>query len=302
MTGTDTVARADRGPAAGPSDDAGGSADPGPSDDAAVAPAPDATKTPPRGPAPRVRIRFSKHGKVRFTSHRDVARIWERALRRAEVPIAYTEGFSPRPKLSFGLALSTGHESDGEYLDVALRDHDDLAAAATLPALLDPALPDGMDVQAAEPLAPGADSLQQVVTSCTWHIEVADVDVATAEAAVARALAATELTITRERKGQSVTDDVRPAILSLRALGPVDQVVAPLAPRATGTATAFEAELATQPRALRPAELISAIDPTWVVARVTRIHQWTQAGGARREVIDLGPAATPPPRAEGRAS
>src|SRR5881227_1654467 len=68
----------------------------------------------------KVRIRFSKLGKIRFTSHRDVARIWERALRRAALPVAYTEGFSPHPKLSFGLALSTGHESLGEYLDVDL--------------------------------------------------------------------------------------------------------------------------------------------------------------------------------------
>src|SRR3954468_12553257 len=94
----------------------------------------------------KVRIRFSKLGKVRFTSHRDVARIWERALRRAAVPVAYTEGFSPHPKLSFGLALSTGHESLGEYLDV------DIAAAAAadvdieeLPARLDPGLPIGLD-------------------------------------------------------------------------------------------------------------------------------------------------------------
>ena len=48
----------------------------------------------------RVRLRYSKLGKVRWTSHRDVARMWERALRRAEVPVAYSEGFSPRPKLS----------------------------------------------------------------------------------------------------------------------------------------------------------------------------------------------------------
>jgi radical SAM-linked protein len=256
----------------------------------------------PRGPAPRVRLRFTKHGKVRFTSHRDVARIWERALRRADVPIAYTEGFSPRPKLSFGLALSTGHESEGEYLDVALRDPDDLTAAEQLPALLAPTLPAGIEVQSAVALPPGAESLQQAVTSCTWHIEVGDVAPPEAEAAVARALAATELTLTRERKGQAVTDDVRPAILGLRVLGPVTEVVAPLAPRATAGGTALEAELATQPRALRPAELISAIDPAWVLARVTRIHQWTQAGGARHEVIDLGPAATPPPHAEARAS
>ena len=56
----------------------------------------------------RIRFRFSKLGKIRFTSQRDVARMWERALRRAGLPLAYTEGFSPRPQLSFGLALPTG--------------------------------------------------------------------------------------------------------------------------------------------------------------------------------------------------
>ncbi|MGZ4693054.1 MAG: TIGR03936 family radical SAM-associated protein, partial [Acidimicrobiales bacterium] len=70
----------------------------------------------------RVRFRFSKLGKIRFTSHRDVARLWERALRRAELPVALTEGFSPRPKVHFGLALSTSHESWGEYLDVDFRE------------------------------------------------------------------------------------------------------------------------------------------------------------------------------------
>jgi radical SAM-linked protein len=252
--------------------------------------------------APRVRIRFSKRGKVRFTSHRDVARIWERALRRAAVPIAYTEGFSPRPKLSFGLALSTGHESEGEYLDVALREAPESLAVERLPALLGPALPAGIEVQAATALPAGAMSLQQAVVSCTWHIEVGDLAPPDAAAGVARALAASDLPLTRERKGQTVTDDVRPAILDLRVLGPVTEPRALLAPVATGVATALEAELATQPRGLRPAELVAAIDPTWVLARVTRLHQWTQAGGARREVMDLGPAATPPPHAEARAS
>jgi radical SAM-linked protein len=250
----------------------------------------------------RVRIRFSKQGKVRFTSHRDVARIWERALRRADVPIAYTEGFTPRPKLSFGLALSTGYESHGEYLDVALREPHDHVAVEQLPALLAAALPAGIEVQSAVALPPGTGSLQQAVTSCTWHIEVGGVGPSHAATSVARVLAAAELTLTRERKGQQVSGDVRPAILDLRVLGPVTEAVAPLAPRAAGIGTALEAELATQPRALRPAELITAIDPAWVVTRVTRIHQWTQAGGARCEVIDLGPAATPPPHAERRAS
>jgi radical SAM-linked protein len=69
-----------------------------------------------------VRFRFTKHGKVRFTSHRDVARLFERALRRAAVDVVYSEGFSPRPRLAFGLALPTGDESDGEYVDVRLVD------------------------------------------------------------------------------------------------------------------------------------------------------------------------------------
>src|ERR1035437_2040458 len=68
----------------------------------------------------RIRFRFSKLGKIRFTSQRDVARMWERALRRARMLLAYTEGFSPRPQLSFGLALPTGAESLAEYVDVAL--------------------------------------------------------------------------------------------------------------------------------------------------------------------------------------
>ena len=61
-----------------------------------------------------VRVRFTKLGKVRFASHRDVARAFERAFRIEQLPMAFTLGFSPRPKVSFGLALGTGHESYAE--------------------------------------------------------------------------------------------------------------------------------------------------------------------------------------------
>ena len=77
-----------------------------------------------------VRLRFAKHGKVRFISHRDVARAFERSFRMAELPLSFTQGFSPRPKVSFGLALSVGHESDAEYLDVELAEPVDLAPLA----------------------------------------------------------------------------------------------------------------------------------------------------------------------------
>ena len=75
-----------------------------------------------------VRLAFRERGKVRFVSHRDVARAFDRAFRIEQLPLAFTEGFSPRPKVSFGLALSVGHESEAEYLDVRLTDPVDLDA------------------------------------------------------------------------------------------------------------------------------------------------------------------------------
>src|SRR3954452_8460602 len=115
---------------------------------------------------------FAKEGKIRWPSPRDVARMWERAFRRISLPLAYTQGFSPRPKVSFGLALSTGHESVAEYLDIELAAGSSTDVDA-LPALLAPALPVGIDVLAAATIDERAGSLQEEVTSCDWLIEVA---------------------------------------------------------------------------------------------------------------------------------
>lgn len=253
----------------------------------------------------RVRIRFDEHGKIRFLSHRDVARVWERALRRANVAVAYSEGFSPRPKLSFGLALSTGHESEAEYLDVELRP-DAEVVIHELPDLLTPLLPDGMAVQAAVPLEQGSASLQQAVTSCSWRIELgaaADGDVPDAvhvSAAVERLLEASEVSIEIERKGTRTLQDVRPGVLDLR----VDRSPpAGSGVRALREVPVLVAELATQPRSLRPAELLRALDPSYREGLVTRTHQWTSVDGARCEPIGLhGEAATSAPHAGARAS
>ena len=234
----------------------------------------------------RLRIRFDKRGKVRFLSHRDVARVWERALRRAGIRPAYSEGFSPRPKLSFGLALSTGYESLGEYLDLDLAEPLDPEA---LPALVNPSLPVGMAAQAAVAIPAGTDSLQQAVTSCSWRLTVAEVAPAEVAAAVHRVLGLDRLPITVERKGAPSQLDARPAILALHS----DHRV-------------VEAELATQPRSLRPAELFTAMDPSWTLAHALRTHQWTLVDGARCEPIPVGDlgagGATSAPHAEARAS
>src|SRR4051794_11551411 len=144
--------------------------------------------------------------------------MWERACRRVRLPLAYTSGFSPRPKVSFGLALPTGAESWAEYLDM------DIAEGSTvdvdgLPELVSPALPVGVDVTAAAVIDTRAPSLQEDVESCTWRLRLqprpAGVD---ASSLVARALASSSLLVERERKGQTSVDDVRPAILALEAV------------------------------------------------------------------------------------
>jgi radical SAM-linked protein len=221
-----------------------------------------------------LRIRFTKLGKVRFTSHRDVARVFERALRKAAIPVAYTEGFSPRPKIAFGLALSTGHESVAEYLDIALQSSS-AVDVSEVPGRLSSALPTGIDVVAAGTVPPGDASLQESVTSCLWRIELRDIELDTAERLVTQALDADELVLTRIRKGKEVTDDLRPAVLSLAIDGP------------TPAGSALLAELATQPRGLRPNELLQILDPTVEEGRVLRLAQWTVRDGVRGEPLAL---------------
>ena len=242
----------------------------------------------------RLRVRFTKLGKVRWTSHRDLARVWERVIRRAGLPIAYSQGFSPHPKLHFGLALSTGHESLAEYLDLDLDDDapnlpgaGDLVA---LPARLSTLLPVGVDVTAVAVIPTSTPSLQQAVESCEWEIELRGATPADASAAVARLLEATELVVSRERKGKAVNDDIRPYVLDLTVIGPTEH------------GTQVHAHLATQPRGLRASELIAALDPAWTEGQVRRTTQWTTIDGARLEPLEGPAAATSAPHDQVRAS
>lgn len=234
-----------------------------------------------------VRFRFAKQGKVRFTSHRDVARMWERALRRAGVPVSYSEGFSPRPRLAFGLALPTGYASDGEYVDVRLED-DPPHGGTVLCAALTAALPDGMTVQAAVAVDAGTASLQEAVGACTWTADIEGPTLTSARAAIAATLATTELPVRRERKGKERVDDLRPALLDVT----VEEV------GADGVLT-LTAVLATRPASFRPEELVEVIDPSWRVLRACRKNQWIIDGDSWREPVAL---SAPSPRAEVCAS
>jgi radical SAM-linked protein len=244
----------------------------------------------------RVRLRFSKLGKVRFTSQRDVARMWERALRRDRFPMAYTAGFSPRPQLSFGLALPTGCESLAEYLDVTVdrgRPELDDLDVASCPGRLTPLLPDGIDVTSAAALDGGSESLQEMVTSCRWVLAVDGGSRDEVAERVTVALSADSLPVERKRKGRVVTDDLRPSIISLEVAEQDDE-------REDG-AVDVVAELATRPRGVRPPELMAALAVTGGAVgrsdltvgedhgprlhRACRTNQWIECGGSRREPL-----------------
>ncbi len=230
-----------------------------------------------------IRLRYTKNGKIRFASHRDVARIWERSLRAAGVPMVYSEGYSPRPRIAFGLALPTGSESDGEYIDIQLDDGRPSVPVAELPRVLTETLPPGIEVTGLAVLEPKTPSLQAAVTSCVWEITVTET-IDEINQWVQRVLAAPTIVVTRERKRKAVTDDLRPLIRSLD--------VVPAAPGTNG-GHRIRAELGTQPRSLRPSELLSALEPALHERHVRRLKQWIEQDGARLEPLQAGAAPAP---------
>lgn len=232
--------------------------------------------TPPR--KPQVRLRYSKLGKLRFTSHRDMARIWERSVRRLQLPIAYSEGFSPRAKLSFGLALPTVFESQAEFVDLTFSEP---VAAEPLPEQLTDVLPVGITVTGATALEGKVASLQECVDATAWSLFV-DGDLHELQQWADDLLAATELPVTRERKGKTSTDDARPAILSVEVRENTDAAVP--------AKVEVVAELATKPRALRPLELLEILSPRLTLKRGRRTNQFISPVGARLDPLEVGAA------------
>jgi radical SAM-linked protein len=115
----------------------------------------------------RLRLRFTKRGRLRFTSHRDFQRALERAVRRAGVPVAFSAGFSPHPRISYAGAAPTGAASEAEYLEIALSTRCDPEAVRVA---LDDALPAGLDVVEAVEAAGGA--LADRLVASDWVLEL----------------------------------------------------------------------------------------------------------------------------------
>ncbi|MEV7724180.1 TIGR03936 family radical SAM-associated protein [Streptomyces sp. NPDC087917] len=161
----------------------------------------------------RIRLRYTKRGRLRFTSHRDFQRAFERALRRAEVPMAYSAGFTPHPRVSYANAAPTGTGSEAEYLEIALAASRD---PEKLRLLLDESMPTGLDIiDAVEARTSG---LAERLTASVWELRLEGVEPADAARAVETFLAAETVEVQRRTKNGVRTFDTRGAVVSLESV------------------------------------------------------------------------------------
>jgi radical SAM-linked protein len=228
----------------------------------------------------RLRCRYTKNGKIRFLGHRDVARCWERAIRRARLPVIYSEGFSPRPRLHFGLALSVGFESDAEYIDIDVSGDVDLASALTD---LGDGLPPGIDVLDLVEVSMKATALQAVVSSSTWRAELLDADRVHLETLIDDLQSADTRVVTVERKGRPVEIDVVEQVLAVETL-----------PGGSPEDTGLLVDLSTDGRSLRPAEFFASFTPPLEPRRVRRLQQWVHREGERVTPLECDPPSPSP--------
>lgn len=169
----------------------------------------------PEGPPPaaavqKLRVRYAKRGRLRFSSTRDFQRALERALRRAGVPMAFSAGFHPHPKISYANAAPTGTASEAEYFEISVTERVDPESVRRA---LDEALPEGLDVLEVVEASPGA--LADRLQGSEWVMDFAGVSVQDLQQATDRLLALDRAEVTRMFKNGPRTFDVRSAVVSL---------------------------------------------------------------------------------------
>jgi radical SAM-linked protein len=160
----------------------------------------------------RIRITFSKQGALRYTGHLDLHRLWERAARRAELPLAYSQGFHPQPKMNLAAALPLGFSSRCEVLDMRLERDIPLDG---LRGTLQATLPDGIRVLSVEQVEERAPALQTQVVSAEYEVTLSgSVDGSDLKRRVDSVMEAES--ILRSRRGKEY--DLRPLVESLTSV------------------------------------------------------------------------------------
>ena len=191
----------------------------------------------------RLRVRYAKRGRMRFTSHRDFSRAFERAVVRAQVPVAYSSGYSPHPRISYAGASPTGAASEAEYLEIGLASS---VEPAELQRRLDEVMPVGLDV--VDVVEAAGDALADLLQASRWAIEL-PLPAAAVEPAVATFLAADSVLVERMTKRGMREFDCRAAVLRL--------AVAAGDPSATGTR--LDLTLRHLEPAVRPDDVITGL-------------------------------------------
>lgn len=162
----------------------------------------------------KLRLRYAKRGPGRFTSHRDFGRALERALRRAEIPMAYSSGFSPHPRISYANAAPTSAASEAEYVELGLSETCDPQKVV---AALNEVLPSGFVMLDAANAVP--QSLGELLQASDWVISLPGADPDRLSAAVTDLLGRDSFTVERMTKNGLRTFDVRSALVTLTADG-----------------------------------------------------------------------------------
>lgn len=206
----------------------------------------------------RMRVTFATDDTVKYVGHLDMHRAWERAIRRARLPLAYTQGFNPQARLHFAAALPVGFTGQAEVADVFLNE---ALEPAEFLARLTAALPPGISPYCAEPVAREAPSLQSQVCGATYRVEV-EAD-APAEAFAARLdafLARPEAWRARRKGKEMGRYDLRPLVQALTYAGPCE------------LGHAFEVVMRAEPGATgRPDELLAELELESASRRIVRV-------------------------------
>lgn len=194
----------------------------------------------------RIRVWFKKGERVRYISHLDVLRYWERAIRRAELPLSYSQGFTPHPKLAFAGPLPLGFTAEADVMDVTL---DERVDPEDFRRRLAPQSSDDLALIAAAEVPLSNPPPQSVLLWADYRFDVAGLDPADAASAVAAFLAATEFPWTEERREKAKSYDLR-GMVATASVAPIDG----------GTRITCRMR-ASQENMARPEQLVAALFP-----------------------------------------
>ena len=208
--------------------------------------------------AQRMRVTFATDDSVKYVGHLDMARAWERAIRRARLPLAYTQGFNAQPRLQFAAALPVGFTGVAELVDVYLNE---AWPPEAFMAALAAALPRGVHPTASAPVPRELPSLQSQLSSAGYQVQVETGEPGESFAArLSGFMDLPEAWRVRRRGKEQVRYDLRPLVLSIDYTGPCElgqgfDVTMRSAPGATG----------------RPDELLAALGFEAAPRRVVRV-------------------------------